>query len=469
MSKLSITVFCIAFCVLINMGYSDGQIRSGEQKCMLVQGEQAKNGTWILLPSYQISLPAGSQDFTKVGYGNFSIVLMNSSGNVLSIRYFDPQPSHIDRLNPTVSIAEPLSFIEIIPLPENASIIELRERNMSLIRVWKSENPPVVQIISIKSASGYLEPRWSGMDADDDSLLYMIQYSNGASRGKAGERQDAEWRTIAADLKDEKLSLDLSKLPGGDRARIRVLATDGFNTGVAVSSSFKVENKPPVASIIYPPPDYPTPGHRTIIGKGDRLVLIGTASDIEDGLLNGSSLSWYASHDGLLGTGRRLDVTTLSPGVHEITVEATDNDSSVGSATIVVEVIKPINRQPIADAGSDQSINLFASTKLNGTGSFDGDGDKLLYNWSIVNGPAGNKLVISDPHIAEPTFSSDSSGKYEIELAVSDGMVGSVPDRIIINVNSPFFGIGMSLILPIFLILIAYLVYRLIKSGKILG
>lgn len=439
MSKLSLKVLCITVFVLLSAGCAYSEV---EQKYLMVQGEQAEDGSWTLLPSYQINLSANTQDFTKVGEGNFSIVLMNSSGNMISLRYFEPQPSHIDIFETGMSIAVPLSFIEIMPLPENASIIELRKRNVTLARVWKSMNSPVVEIIKsgINSGSGYFELEWTGRDADNDPLSYMLQYSRGPLRGTAGQRKGAEWRTIASDLKAEKLSLDLSKLPGGDRAKIRVLATDGFNTGVAVSPSFKVENKPPVASIIYPLPEYLTPGSRSItIEKGDRLVLTGTASDMEDGVLNDSALSWYSSRDGMLGTGRRLDVTTLSPGVHEITLRANDSGNRVGRSTIIVEVTKPINRQPIANAGQDQILFLLPPTKLNvtlnGTGSFDAYGDKLFYNWSVAKAPAGSKSVISDPNIAEPTFSPDVLGEYEIELAVSDGMVGSVPDRVVINVK----------------------------------
>lgn len=435
MSELAIKVLSIAIFVLLSAGYAHSEV---EQKYLMVQGEQAEDGSWALRPSYQINLSANTQDFTKVGEGNFSIALMNSSGNVLSLRYFEPQPSHIDIFETEMSTAVPLSFIEIIPLPENASIIELRERNVSLARVWKSKNSPVVEIVksAISNESGYFELEWTGRDADNDPLSYMIQYNRGPLRGTPGQRRGAEWRTIASDLKAEKLSLDLSKLPGGDRAKIRVLATDGFNTGVAVSPSFKVENKPPVASIIYPLPEYITPGSRSItIEKGDRLVLIGTASDIEDGVLNDSALSWYSSRDGVLGTGRRLDVTRLSPEVHEITLRASDSGGRVGRSTIIVEVTKPINRQPIANAGQDQVMSLLLPIKLNGTGSFDEDGDKLFYNWSVVKGPAGSKPVIGDPNIAEPTFSPDALGEYDIELAVSDGMVGSIPDRVVINVK----------------------------------
>jgi len=438
MSKLAITFLCIASFVLIN-----GQIGAGagEQKYMLVQGEQDENGTWVLQPSYQMEFPAGTQNFAEIGQGNFSIVLMNNSGNVIAIKYFEPQPSHIDISQPRMSIASPLSFIEIIPLPEDVVIIELRERNVSLARKWRSENTPVVEIISpsgsgVNNESSYIELEWIGRDADNDSLSYLVQYNRGPSRGRSGERQDAEWRTVAANLKAEKLPIDLSKLPGGDRARMRVLATDGFNTGVAVSPSFKVENKPPVASIIYPSPASLTPGSRSIIiEKGDRLVLIGTATDIEDGVLNGSALSWYSSRDGLLGTGCRLDVTVLSPGVHEITLRALDNDGHVGRSNIIVEVTRPINRQPIANAGQDQVMNLLLPIKLNGTGSFDEDGNKLFYNWSVVKGPAGSKPVISDPNVAEPTFAPDASGEYEIELSVSDGVVGSMSDSVLINVK----------------------------------
>ena len=69
--------------------------------------------------------------------------------------------------------------------------------------------------------------------------------------------------------------------------------------------------------------------------EGVAVVLEGTAYDPEDGTLDGASLTWTSSVDGLLGTGRTM-VTDLSPGVHSIALAAEDSDANTISRNLRV-------------------------------------------------------------------------------------------------------------------------------------
>ena len=123
-----------------------------------------------------------------------------------------------------------------------------------------------------------------------------------------------EWRTLATDWTATELAVDLTGLPGGEAPRVRVLATDGLNTGAAVSPAFRVPGRPPQVRILLP-------AAGTEIQEGERLVLEGAASDMEDGLLAPDSITWqHVNGDRLLGTGRRLEVDQLPAGGHEITL-----------------------------------------------------------------------------------------------------------------------------------------------------
>ena len=52
-----------------------------------------------------------------------------------------------------------------------------------------------------------------------------------------------------------------------------------------------------------------------------------------------SALSWVSSIDGALGAGQLLEAN-LSPGVHSITLTATDGDGLSGVASIQITVVQ---------------------------------------------------------------------------------------------------------------------------------
>jgi uncharacterized delta-60 repeat protein len=90
------------------------------------------------------------------------------------------------------------------------------------------------------------------------------------------------------------------------------------------------------------------------------------------------------------------------------------------------------NRPPVADAGSDQSVQWTAggtSVTLDGTGSADPDGDKLTYTWS--GGFAGG-TAIGD--MATVVF--DFPGVYEATLVVDDGNGATDSDTVTISMSN---------------------------------
>jgi len=76
------------------------------------------------------------------------------------------------------------------------------------------------------------------------------------------------------------------------------------------------------------------------------------------------------------------------------------------------------NNPPIADAGPDKEVNESESVILNGSGSYDPDGDPITFSWSCSGG------TLSDPSIAQPTFTSpevSADTTFSCALTVSDG------------------------------------------------
>ena len=95
--------------------------------------------------------------------------------------------------------------------------------------------------------------------------------------------------------------------------------------------SSTVPNTPPTVSITSP-----TDG--TEVFRLETVTLQGTGSDLQDGMLTGSSLVWSSQLDGELGTGTSITVSTLSIGAHTIRLEAKDSQGLIATATIAVTV-----------------------------------------------------------------------------------------------------------------------------------
>ncbi|MEQ3695878.1 MAG: PKD domain-containing protein [Pseudomonadales bacterium] len=88
---------------------------------------------------------------------------------------------------------------------------------------------------------------------------------------------------------------------------------------------------------------------------------------------------------------------------------------------------------PVADAGPDKRWNGTAPITLDGSGSFDSDGDLLSYSWSLVSSPAGSSATLARADTAFPVVTPDVSGDYVLELVVSDGTNSSTPDQVTVS------------------------------------
>ena len=60
---------------------------------------------------------------------------------------------------------------------------------------------------------------------------------------------------------------------------------------------------------------------------------------------------------------------------------------------------------------------------LDGTASFDPDGDDLTFSWSILSAPAGSTVSIVGTGEATASLTPDVEGVYVVELEVSDGEI----------------------------------------------
>ena len=82
---------------------------------------------------------------------------------------------------------------------------------------------------------------------------------------------------------------------------------------------------------------------------------------------------------------------------------------AVASGKVGLEAKGPknANNPPVADAGLDKSVAAGDTITLDGAGSYDSDGDRLNFSWSLVSVPPGSTAQLSDPQSVKPNFVAD--------------------------------------------------------------
>jgi len=91
----------------------------------------------------------------------------------------------------------------------------------------------------------------------------------------------------------------------------------------------------------------------------------------------------------------------------------------------------PGNDPPVANAGADQTVftgGLFSFVTLDGSGSYDLDGDPLYYHWTWMVGSTPYYATGVSPTVQLPL------GSHTITLVVFDGTDYSAPDTVTIQV-----------------------------------
>jgi VCBS repeat-containing protein len=211
-------------------------------------------------------------------------------------------------------------------------------------------------------------------------------------------------------------------------------AFDGVDdsTTATVSISVGAVNDPPAANS-----DAYATGEETTLAVAVPGVL-GNDTDAEG--------NWLTA---LLDGGPAKGLLTLKPdgsfsyvpnvdfsGQVTFTYHANDGtaDSNVTTVTIIVNAV---NDPPFADAGPDQTVFVGDTIFLDGSWSYDVDGDALNCRWSFVFKPALSTAVLDTTDQLYPTFEVDVPGTYEVQLIVNDGKVDSAPDTVRIGTQNP--------------------------------
>ncbi|MCC7021133.1 MAG: hypothetical protein IT332_15330 [Ardenticatenales bacterium] len=292
----------------------------------------------------------------------FRLRFLDTGGTVLVDRPLTPNP--LDDHSPDGAaalfadqFARPVALVAAVQLWSGTTLLDT---------IVPSGAAPIVSLTKpaagvVMSSSMTIE--WSALDPDaDDRLRFVVQYSPDGGvrwktlavdvpplRGAAGVGGDVQGRLTLADLG----TLPGSAAPNG--SMIRVLASDGFNTGVATSPGFTVPNRPPEVVVS-------SPEAGETLAAGVDVVLIGSGLDAEDGGLSDDALSWRV--DGRsVGAGRTIAVAGLAPGARVATLSGDDASGHTAAADVAFSIAPlavplgaPVGARPVLDGLCDDAV-----------------------------------------------------------------------------------------------------------------
>ena len=89
----------------------------------------------------------------------------------------------------------------------------------------------------------------------------------------------------------------------------------------------------------------------------------------------------------------------------------------------------PGNERPVASPGTSQDVRVGSTVTLDGSQSFDSDGDPLTYLWTLST-PEGSVTSLSDATSAITKFDADVPGDYVVTLVVNDTKIDSAASSV---------------------------------------
>jgi len=169
--------------------------------------------------------------------------------------------------------------------------------------------------------------------------------------------------------------------------------------------------------------------------SGAEVTLTGSGSD-SDGSIASYSWAQTSGTDVTLNNGSSASASFTATGVSEgetltFTLTVTDNEGATAADSVNVK----INSTPMANAGSDQSVEINSPVTLDGSASSD-DGSIVSYSWTQTDGTAVS-LTDSDTAAASftlPLIVSDEALTFKLTVTDDQGLTAT--DNLVITVNA---------------------------------
>jgi hypothetical protein len=211
---------------------------------------------------------------------------------------------------------------------------------------------------------------------------------------------------------------------------LKVTDNEGLTDSDQVRISIASRNQPPMADA----------GPDRTVTEGSLVTLDGSNSTDPDGHIIAYHWEQITGTPMTLSDNAAVRVTfTASDG--DLAGESlgfelmvTDNLGLQNTDRVTVNITSE-NQPPMADAGPDRTVNQGELVTLDGSGSYDPDGQIVSYLWRQIRGTV---MELSDTEVARPTFtatlSAMKSESLTFELMVTDDLGLQHTDSVTVNV-----------------------------------
>nr|HPO16331.1 PKD domain-containing protein [Candidatus Hydrogenedentota bacterium] len=209
---------------------------------------------------------------------------------------------------------------------------------------------------------------------------------------------------------------------------VQLIVNDGTVNSAPATVTISTGNTPPT----------PDPGGDQTANVGDIVCLDGTESSDPDS--DEITYAWSFANLPEDSTAVLDDSTSPTPcftidvpGTYRVQLIVSDG---VNFSVPAYVVISTGNSPPVANAGTDQTAMVGAQVNLDGSGSYDVDGDPLSYAWSFTSMPPASTAALTGQSTVTPHFTLDVAGTYVVQLLVTDGVEFSAPDTVTITTGN---------------------------------
>jgi hypothetical protein len=212
-----------------------------------------------------------------------------------------------------------------------------------------------------------------------------------------------------------------------------LVVSDGSLTSAAstVTITASTANIAPVANA----------GAAQSVVTGSQVTLNGSASNDANG--DALTYTWAFVSRPTGSTAALSSTTSVNPtftagtaGSYVLSLVVRDGALNSVASTVTITASNA-NLAPVANAGGGLNATVGNTVILNGTGSYDPNGDPLIYAWAFVSRPSGSSAVLSGSTTARPSFIADRAGSFVIALAVGDGSLASQISTVTITASPP--------------------------------
>ena len=280
-------------------------------------------------------------------------------------------------------------------------------------------------VITVNAPENQVPTANAGTDQDVEAGV-LVTLDGSASSDPDGDDLGFDWRQVSGapvDLRDAQTAAPSFTASAEGTCEFELVVSDGQASSVPDRVVVRVLelNNAPVA-----------------IAGDDLLVYVGDLVRLD------ASGSFDADNDPLAyawtqvsGAAVTLDgaqtarpsFTPTTSGV--LTFALRVSDGRAETEDLVSVTVDDVNQVPVADAGDDWSVKAGETVTLDGSASYDPDGDGISFIWSQSS---GTRVSLSGANTATPSFTPAQTGTYVFELRVYDGADTSTPDIVTVTV-----------------------------------